>query len=327
MLRSRLCTGFIFSLLLGVFLMPGCVDMMPDGGTDGDGMDDGPVAEGISGKLGDPLPNATDDQLASFERGKSVFNRVFDLEDGLGPAFNVTFCGACHERPTVGGSAGLYRNFVIAGRLTDDGAFLFSESAGDADGVLRKFAYSDDLPARPDIPSNATIFAQRNPIPFFGVGLLAELSDEEILRRVDPDDADGDGISGRANFDRGFVGRFGRKSQTVSIEGFIRGPLFNHLGITSDPLTEVQRALLPVDSSLDGLDGTGKLRPRLQAAAPDGPLTDDDAAPDPELSTDELFDLVSFSMLLAAPTLEEPTEQTNRGRLLFHDAGCVACHT
>ena len=42
----------------------------------------------------------------------------------------------------------------------------------------------------------------------FGVGLIAELTDEEILSRADPDDADGDGISGRPNFDRGFVGRF-----------------------------------------------------------------------------------------------------------------------
>ena len=80
--------------------------------------------------------------------------------------------------------------------------------------------------------------ANRNPIPFFDVGLLAEVSESEILQRVDEIDADGDGISGRANFDGGFVGRFGRKAQTVSIEGFIRGPLFNHLGITTDPLSE-----------------------------------------------------------------------------------------
>ncbi len=48
-------------------------------------MDDGPVATGISGKLGDPMPGATAEQLATFERGKAVALRHFNLSDGLGP--------------------------------------------------------------------------------------------------------------------------------------------------------------------------------------------------------------------------------------------------
>ena len=89
------------------------------------------------------------------------------------------------------------------------------------------------------------MIAQRNPIPFFGVGLIAELSEAAILKHSDPIDIDGDGVSGRPNYDQGFVGRFGRKAQTVSIEGFIRGPFFNHLGITTDPLSNEQRRDLP----------------------------------------------------------------------------------
>ena len=57
------------------------------------------------------------------------------------------------------------------------------------------------------------------PDPLLRRRAAAPISDEEILSRADPDDADGDGISGRPNYDRGFVGRFGRKAQTVSIEG------------------------------------------------------------------------------------------------------------
>ncbi|MFQ5489607.1 MAG: di-heme oxidoredictase family protein [Phycisphaerae bacterium] len=296
---------------------------------------DGPVAEGISAKLGEIMPSATSDQRATFTRGLDVMQRRFDLADGLGPAFNVTFCGACHEKPTPGGTSGIYRNFFLAGRLTLDGAFLFSQSAGDGGGVLRLFYYGPLEQARPDVPDSTTIFAQRSAIPLFGVGLLAELSDEELLSRADPEDVDGDGISGRANFDRGFVGRFGRKSQTVSIEGFIRGPLFNHLGVTTSPLTDEQRSQLPVDSStaaaLKAIASTPggdqqKLGPHMQAAAPDGPTVDDDAAPDPEMSGQDLFDLVSFTMLLAAPEFEEPTAQTERGRSLFHEARCADCH-
>lgn len=320
----------IVALVLPVLLLSwisGCP------GLPGTAMDDGPVAPNISAKMGEPIPSATADQLAAFERGKAVFQKRFDLAEGLGPAFNVTFCAGCHERPTLGGSAGLYRNFFLAGRVTVDGAFINSESAGDAGGVLRVYNYGGTEPARPGVPETTTIFAQRNPIPIFGAGLLAELSDASILANADPTDADGDGISGRANFDRGFVGRFGRKAQVVSIEGFIRGPLFNHMGITTDPLTELQRSQLPVDSSAVLASSAsaigfmfGKHGPHMQAAAPDGPTTDDDGAPDPEMTGDELFDLVSFTMLLGAPQLDTPTEQSNRGRLLFHSSDCSACH-
>lgn len=326
--------GAIHVLLIGTLGMSGCPLFMPES------TDDGPIAKDIQAKLGDPVPYATAEQLATFERGKEVSLKRFDLSDGVGPAFNVTFCAACHERPVPGGAAALYRNFFLAGRRTNDGAFLFVDSAGPAGGVIRGLSEDANDPFRPTVPENATIFAQRNPIAMFGVGLLAELSEEEILKRADPNDADGDGISGRPNFDRGFVGRFGRKSQTVSIEGFIRGPLFNHLGVTTVPLTDEQRAKLPVDSSTASAAGAKsvqglpdfllpaeKLGPHSQAAAPDAPNFDDDGIADPEMTGQELFDLISFSMLLAPPEFEPLTEQTNNGRLLFHQANCSACHT
>lgn len=300
-----------------------CAPPLPD--------DHGPISEVAGGALGAPGAWATDEQLATFERGRQVALRRFDRSDGLGPAFNVTFCGACHERPVPGGGAGLYRNFFLTGIRTEQGQFFPGMSAGRSGGVIRMYYYGDDEPSRPRVPEETNVVAQRNPIPFFGVGLLAELPEEEILKRSDPDDRDGDGISGRPNYDRGFVGRFGRKAQTVSIEGFIRGPLFNHLGITTDPLTDEQRARLPVDSSGGGTRGAllllgEALSAHAQAAAPDGPLTDDDGAPDPELSTDDLFDLVSFSMLLAAPKPEPLNEQRKRGLKLFDAIGCNLCH-
>ena len=292
------------------------------------------VAEGALGAMGDPVGWATAEQLEAFDRGREVALRRFDLGDGLGPAFNVTFCASCHEKPVTGGSAGLYRNFFLSGVLTDDGAFFPGHSAGMAGGVIRLYYYGDEETARPEVPEATNVIAQRNPIPFFGTGLLAEISDEEILSRADPDDADGDGISGRPNYDQGFVGRFGRKAQTVSIEGFIRGPLFNHLGITTDPLDEAQKAALPVDSSGGEATIEGAMRwlgvrlARLaQAAAPAGPLTDDDGVADPEMSTADLFDLVTFAMLLAGPEPEPLSALAESGRAAFAAAGCEGCHT
>lgn len=209
----------------------------------------------------------------------------------------------------------MYRNFSMGATRTSDGALIFD----DVGGVMRTYHFGAGDTARPQIPPDRNVFAQRNAIPFFGAGRMAEFTEEEILSRADPDDLDGDGISGRPNWDRGFVGRFGSKAQVVSIEGFIRGPLFNHMGITTAPLTEEQRALLPVDSSLASVG-------LKQAAAPEGPNFDEDDVPDPEMSTGDLFDLVSFSMLLGLPEPEPLTWQTWHGAQLFEEIGCAACH-
>ncbi len=296
----------------------------------------GPVADGISGPMGTPWSFATDAQRATFEAGKDVALHRFDYAEGLGPAFNVTFCASCHEKPVTGGSGGLYRNFFLTGIVSEDGAFFPAPNAGPAGGVVR--LYRDpglDASPHPEIDPRTNVVAQRNPIPFFGVGLIAEIDGDAILVNADPDDQDGDGISGRPNYDRGFVGRFGRKSQTVSIEGFIRGPLFNHMGITTDPLTEELKAALPVDSS-GGAADTGSfgavLREQLhrygQAAATDEPKTDDDGVPDPEMSPQDLFDLVSFAMLMAAPEVRlELTDEEVAGLQTFDRIGCADCHT
>ena len=106
------------------------------------------------------------------------------------------------------------------------------------------------------------------------MGLVSELPDAVILANEDPLDADGDGISGRANWEAGVLGRFGRKAQTVDIEGFVRGPLKNHLGITTVPLTAGENARLPLRRALPGpFPGAvaGSIR-QGQVAPPSKPL-------------------------------------------------------
>lgn len=309
-MKSRLFVVF------SVFALAGC----PDG--------DPPVAEGIFGeRMGDVLPSASAEQREAFERGREVAEHRFTVEEGLGPKFNVAFCGSCHEKPVTGGSAPRYRNFLLVSQRLEDGSLVETG----VNGVQPIYQTGESSRLATDPGTN--VFATRNAIPFFGTGLIAEIPDEVILEHADPDDEDGDGISGRPNYDRGFVGRFGRKAQTVSVEGFIRGPLFNHLGITSNPLSNEMKNALPVPSgdtegvTTRALAGHGiGTSVRGQAAAPDEPLEDEDDAPDPELSEQQLFDLVSFSMLLAAPKPDAPTEQTIRGEEVFGEVGCAGCH-
>ncbi len=276
------------------------------------------IAKGIFGeRLGDPLPSASDAQLTTFEKGREVALRRFGPKEGLGPRFNVTFCGACHEKPVTGGAGARYRNFLLVRQDLPDG----SQVNTGVNGVQDQYQVGEMPYVPTDAPTNHV--AQRHPTPFFGVGLLAEIEGPAILQNADPDDKDGDGVSGRPNYDRGFVGRFGRKSQTVSIEGFIRGPLFNHAGITTDPLPNARKNQLPVPSGIPETAGEAK---QAQASAPDEPTVDDDGVADPEMSEDDLFAVVSFAMLMAPPEPDAPTDQTKHGAKLFDEAKCAACH-
>ena len=306
-----------FGLSLGLAALA-CLGACPAEPIDGHG----PVAEDISGRLGDPLPEISDHFAEVFVRGQEVAEHRFTRSEGLGPAFNVSFCAGCHERPVTGGSAGLYRNFAIAGQRLGDGSFLPAKSAGEAGGVVRVYYYGEEFPARPDVAPEVNVVGQRNPIPFFGTGLLAELSTEEAIlsRNVDEEDGDGDGISGRANYDRGL--RRPLRPQVAnrqSIEGFIRGPLFNHLGLTSGsaPQRGAKGRAFPVPSS-SWATGQAPRSPRRamlswsrRGEAGAGrrsrrrPPSTTTTSPIPELADGRpLRRRVAFSMLLAAPQFD-----------------------
>jgi len=301
------------ALLIGSVLVHGCAPGTPVQG-----------AGGIFAELGSPLPSATPEQVAAFERGREVALRRFTRDDGLGPEFNLTFCAGCHEKPVFGGSASRYRDFLLVGdELVPDVVVPRGKN-----GVQRQFSLESGRSASDPLTN---LSATRNPIPFFGAGLLAEISNFEIVSHADPDDADGDGVSGRVNFDGVLVGRFGRKAQTARIEIFVRGPLFNHMGITTDPLSNERRAELPTLEVVAPVAVPSSIAPvgsviAAQAIIPDESTFDQDAAADPELSDSELFDLVSFAMLLAAPAPDEPSPVTQRGSSAFREIGCDKCH-
>ena len=183
---------------------------------------------------GDILPTATAAQRATFKAGLAVATRRFGPKEGLGPDYNVTFCVACHEKPVFGGASPRYRNF----NLVED---AYGTPLGHS-GV--QSLYDVDTGYVP-LAHGATVIATRNGTPFFGVGLLATVTAETIHSHADPNDTDHDGLRGRVNLVNGFVGRFGRKAQTASLEGFVRGPLFDHLGITTNPLSQKPRASSP----------------------------------------------------------------------------------
>ena len=276
-------------------------------------------------QLGDPLPDLTDDELAAFQRGKVIFEKSFKPSEGLGPLYNATSCASCHSTPVTGGSSQLYRNFYIA---VSDFLSIFQVPLAELPSIVvpaygmpphlsGTFTLEGGRRVIPEVTPGGlpVIVAQRNGLPIFGVGLFEFVSNVTICANADPDDLDGDGISGRFNTDLGEIGRFGTKAQANNIELFTRPPLQNQMGITSDPFLGAGGTVSLSHAAV--LQGTG---------GPNDPTLDNDGVPDPEISTPDLGDLIAFTRFLAPPAPKEFTQAATRGEVLFEQIGCTSCH-
>ena len=281
------------------------------------------VADIFVEHLGDPIPTLRSELIEHYENGSSVMSRGFTPNTGLGPTFNADSCAGCHQMPVAGGSAPRYRDFWLIQEERWDGALVAAGTNG-LSPVRNEYATAPifHIPPSPD----ATTYARRNTPPMFGVGLFAFVSDQDILDFADPDDADGDGISGRANYEKGEVAKFGYKSQAASLESFNRGAIFNQMGITSDPLfyefpeLEVQGWNWQL-SLLNTADA--------QVSALDEPTVDNDGVPDPEINNEDQRDLLVFSTYIGVPTptpLSERSKESIKGERQFSEVGCAGCH-
>ena len=300
----------------------------------------------VQSNFGSPIPGLNAGQLATFEFGRSVFKKVFTRGEGLGPHFNAPSCVACHEDPAEGGSSQRYRDFFLVGKFTPEGDLVkiypdcteFNEPLHKSECCLPsmviphfgpKGTRNDPVASGVEHPrlDQADVVARRNAPPMFGVGLFRLVPDDEILSHADPEDADGDGISGRINRivdEDNQIGRFGYKCQTASIEAFNRGALNNQMGITSN---SIEFAMGPAGEEPDFLEELfGTRTAYAQVASPRDELVDFDDVSDPELSRGELIALVFFQENLAAPLRGRITSNVRRGERLFEDLNCTSCH-
>ena len=305
----RMCIGLVS---IGAALLAAC----------GGGAGAATFRTGAPQKLGDPIQGLTRMEFEAFTRGRKVFERRFKPSEGLGPFYNATSCASCHSTPITGGSAGLYRNFYLA-RTGDPVVFGSQQDLpGLPSAVIpafgprgphatAKFSLQRGRVIIPHGDPNVRV-AQRNTPPIFGVGLFEFVSDATILSNTDPDDMDGDGISGRYNRDATFIGRLGFKAQSNNIEQFTRPPLMNQMGVTSDPF-EGSAGIISGQQVSAGGDA-------------DVRFVDGDDAPDPEISRSDLGDLIAFTRFLAPPRRKPFDDAARRGEALFTSLGCVKCH-
>ncbi len=251
---------------------------------------------------GDPLPGLSRAERAQFVHGRAEFARAFDPESGLGPLFNANACGECHESPVLGGVGDELEVHVSAVR--PDGSCDTLENQGGP--VIQQHA-TPALEAalgidREPLPSDGARATRSSPV-VFGRGLLDAVPEAAILALADPDDRDGDGVSGRPNrFFDGRIGRFGRKAFVPTLREFNDGAFAFEQGLTSPAL--------PVEETIGG------------APIPPGV----DTTPEPEISQQVTEAADRFVRFLAAPTPSVSPHRTRRGAHLFARIGCATCH-
>lgn len=260
----------------------------------------------VAREPGEPLPGLTEEQLGRFLLGKAVFDRLTTPEEGLGPLFNQDRCSSCHDLPTSGGSgvefvtkATRWENGVC-NLLVDEGGDNIQQRATPllmAHGITRE-TMPPSANARVEVPGPA----------LFGLGLVELIPDEEILSREDPDDADGDGISGRAGRTAdGRLGRFSRKLEVATLFDFNETALRFELGLTT-PMN-------PVEETVNGVP------------IPAGT----DPMPDPEIDERGMNLLTDFVRFLAPSVRGNMAsaavrDTVERGERLFDEIGCTSCH-
>src|SRR2546423_2454654 len=143
--------------------------------------------EGGSGRyFGAPIQGLTARELQEFNAGFNLFVKLWTTQEGVGPHINARSCVVCHRVPVPGGSGTTRDTFVVRSPVAIDaaGGTVFPRFALHADGSLQR---------RP-LPQPATF--RRTP-PLFGLGILEAVPIDVLLEYADPNDADGDGISGR----------------------------------------------------------------------------------------------------------------------------------
>jgi len=243
----------------------------------------------------------------------------------LGPGFVARSCIACHAHngralpPEVG--APMYQTVVKLGADAKGtphpqlGSALQPQSTrGEpearvtlANWTTVEGKYADGTPYTLRKPAyvfqgvTPEVFSVRLTPQLVGLGLLEAVSEETILALADPDDANKDGIRGRAQIIRDpetgqpRLGRFGYKAGQATVRHQIAGAFNSDMGVTSD-----------VFPKPDG------------AAQPEKP----------ELSPTDLANLTRYISTLGVSARRELTNaEALRGEQLFAQANCTACHT
>lgn len=262
--------------------------------------------------------------------------------DGLGPMFNARSCSGCHfldgrgapPEPDKDSAALLVRISIMEnGRAVPDPVYggqiqprSLPGGAPEAQVSVRWSEHEETYPDGKEItlrkpvlefsawadgpPSHPLLTSPRIANAVHGLGLLEAVPEAAIRSLADPEDADKDGISGRANeawdktLQKRMLGRFGWKASQPSVRQQTAEAFLGDMGITSP--VNPQEAFTPAQKA------------RL-ASLPSGG--------EPEIPENLLQHVTTYMRTLAPPARRDVDDPVvRRGSVLFNDLKCARCH-
>ena len=270
--------------------------------------------------------------------------------DGLGPLYNARSCQRCHLKdgrghppagprdsavsmllrlsvPPGGGAfappaapdpvyGGQLQDFALPGhraegRLGIDYREVRVAFPGGG-ASLRAPAYRVVDPGYGPLHPRAVLSPRIAP-PMIGLGLLEAIAAEDIRARADPEDRDGDGISGRANrawspsLGRAALGRFGWKAGQATLADQAAAAMAADIGV-SNPLAPAPWG--------DCTPAQAACREAIHGAGAGF-----------EAPAELMAPLVFYARHLAVPARRGAgAPRTLAGKRLFYEIGCAACH-
>ena len=269
--------------------------------------------------------------------------------DGLGPFFNARSCQSCHIQDGRGNlpddsevaSSFLFhlarfdvddqrwtgdthygsqiQTAAVQGHLAEGVIAVEYSGKGmqfnDGDRLtLRKPTYTIEKLSYGELNGDTQVSPRIAP-PMIGLGLLGAVSETDILSRADPDDRNGDGISGRASRagddEDAPIMRFMLKASQPSVRAQSAAAFSNDMGLST--------VLRPNNSG----DCTA-----MQTNCIDAPHGEQSRLGQYEVP-ETLLDLVAFYSRNLAPPVRRDVgdDDVLSGKALFYGADCIACHT
>lgn len=284
----------------------------------------------------------TEEQSLSFYVGNSFFNQNWveapsstTARDGVGPLYNARSCATCHFKDgrgapvtnggllfRLGSTADNSPDAIYGGQLQDYSVMAATREGGMGITYVEEAGtYDDGTPYSLRRPvytvteqnygslQASTGISPRVGSQMIGLGLLELIPESQLLANADPSDANGDGISGRANYmvdvvtGNTMIGRFGWKANVPTIGHQVAGAFNGDISIMS-----------PYFGSENYTSNESAC-----AALPNGGS--------PEIEMDNLNAVILYSRTLAVPNRRNATDaNVMKGAKLFKTIGCVSCH-
>lgn len=251
--------------------------------------------------LDGPVEDLNQAETKRFIEGDKAFNdQIFTVETGLGPIFTGTSCVSCHAGDGKG------HPFVKFTRFGQDVPGIKKYLNMGAPQLQNRAIPGYEPETLPAGAAHADFIA---PI-VTGLGFLDAVSDEDLLAMADPDDLDGDGISGRVHWndrpdyvsDRPgtftengkYITRFGKKASTYDLLHQTADAYNQDIGINS------------YYEPYDTYSGD-----KVQ----------------PEIDRQTINDVVFYLKTLKAPLpRDQDKPDVIAGKALFESVQCTACH-